>query len=73
MEISKNVLLQVLDYLFEKEIIPRTYQFVRAERMNFDGKNKIRFHFTEWSYPTVWGESATCILPDELSRLVERE
>ncbi|RDY88618.1 hypothetical protein [Bacillus amyloliquefaciens] len=71
MEISKNVLLQVLDVLFEQEIIPRTYQFTRAERMSFHGENKIRFHFTEWSYPAVWGEPATCILPDELSQLVE--
>ncbi|MCY0089221.1 MULTISPECIES: hypothetical protein [Bacillus amyloliquefaciens group] len=73
MEIKKAVLLQVLDSLFEHEIIPRTYQFTRAECVNFNGENKIRFHFTEWSYPAVWGEPATCILPDELSQLVEMQ
>lgn len=45
----------------------------RAECVNFNGGNKIRFHFTEWSYPSVWGEPATCILPDELGQLVEKD
>lgn len=66
MEIKKTVLLQVLDFLFEHEIIPRTYQFTHAECVNFNGENKIRFHFTEWSYPAVWGSRQLVFYPTNL-------